>query len=373
MKKSILAMSLFTALYSGATMANLHINGFASIKGGMSTGSDKSLYGYTNELDFKNESLFAIQVRSDLGDRLSVTAQVMGRGSNDFDARFEWAFVSYDLTDNMTVNAGRLRTPFYIYSEFMDVGYAYEWSRVPRSVYGLGFDNIEGVSLYRTDQLGSFDSTLQILYGAFDGEAGFGPTQLQNLAGVSWELGQDWYRFRAAYFSAKVTIDTAALNPLFDGLTASGLGDLAREMDFDDDKGTFFGLGLTVDRNNIIAVVEYNKVDVSGSLFAKRTNYFASVGYRINEFTPFVSYEREDWDAKSDIYQPFLPVLPSPGLRELVVGAVEGQAADTNTLNLGLRYDFHPSAAFKAQYSSQKNKLSDQRNDALVVGIDLVF
>ncbi|WP_228612910.1 porin [Alkalimonas sp.] len=373
MKKSILAISLMSVLCSGVASANLHINGFASIKGGMSTGSDKSLYGYTNEWDFKNESLFAIQVRSDLGDRLSVTAQLMGRGSNDFDARFEWAFLSYELTDNMTFNAGRLRTPFYIYSEFMDVGYAYEWSRVPRSVYGLGFDNIEGVSLYRTDQLGQFDSTLQLVYGSFDGEAGFGPTQLQNLAGLSWQLGQDWYSFRAAYFSAKVTIDTLALNPLLDGLAGAGLGALVREMNFDDDKGTFFGLGLTVDRENLIAVAEYNKVDVSGSLFAKRTNYFVSVGYRINEYTPFISYESVDRKAKSDIYQPFLPVLPSPGLRELVVGTIESQAAKTNTVNLGLRYDFHPSAAFKAQYSSEKNKISDQRNDALVVGVDIVF
>ena len=107
MNKPMVVISILSTLASGAAMADLQINGFASIKAGLTSGSDKTLYGYTDELDFKNESLFAIQIRSDLGEKLSVTAQVMGRGSNDFDAAFEWAFLSYQLTDNMSINAGR--------------------------------------------------------------------------------------------------------------------------------------------------------------------------------------------------------------------------------------------------------------------------
>ena len=134
-------------------------------------GSGDTLYGYTDEIDFKNESLFAIQFQSDLGEKLSVTAQLMARGNNDFDAEFEWAFLTYQLTDEWRLNAGRLRTPFYKYSDFKDVGYAYDWSRVPEAVYNLDFDNIEGVSLYRTATVGSLDSTLQFIAGSFDGDA----------------------------------------------------------------------------------------------------------------------------------------------------------------------------------------------------------
>ncbi|MGI5310395.1 hypothetical protein [Rheinheimera sp. WS51] len=95
MKKSILALSLAAVLVPSAVLANTTINGFASVKAGITTGSDEQLYGYDDTIDFKNESLIALQVKSDLGDKLSVTAQLLGRGSEDFEVGFEWAFISY--------------------------------------------------------------------------------------------------------------------------------------------------------------------------------------------------------------------------------------------------------------------------------------
>ena len=130
MRKTLLTLSLAAVLASGNIQADTTINGFASIKAGITTGSDERLYGYDDTLDFKNESLIALQIKSDLGDKLSVTAQLLGRGNNDFDVGFEWAFISYQLADNMTINAGRLRTPFYKYSDFKDVGYAYDWRKM---------------------------------------------------------------------------------------------------------------------------------------------------------------------------------------------------------------------------------------------------
>lgn len=376
MKKSIVAMSLCTTLFSGVAIANLHVNGFASIKGGMSTSSDKSLYGYSNELDFKNESLFAIQVRSDLGDRLSVTAQVMGRGSDDFDARFEWAFLTYELSENMRLNAGRLRTPFYRYSDFMDVGFAYDWLRVPQGVYGLGFNNVEGVSLYHTGQLGDFDSTAQLIYGSFSGDitlaGNSASATINNIAGVTWELERGWLSVRAAYLSGRSTINAPALNPLFAGLTQAGLSNVVAELDFNDDTSEFLGFGVTLDQGQWVLVSEYNRINVKNSFFAKRENYYVSLAYRFDMITPYISFEREEHRSKSEIYQPYTSVLP-PQLLLPLIGVVESQSVDSKTWNMGLRYDFHPSAAFKVQYSNEKNTLTDNRNDLVAVGVDLVF
>ena len=85
LKRSVMALTL-AGLLATPAYADLTINGFASIKAGMTLGSDEQLYGYSDELDFKNESLFAVQVMSDLGEKLSVTAQLMGRGREDFAA-----------------------------------------------------------------------------------------------------------------------------------------------------------------------------------------------------------------------------------------------------------------------------------------------
>lgn len=376
MKKSIMAISVFTALFSSAAVANLHINGFASIKGGLSTGSDKTLYGYTNELDFKNESLFAIQVRSDLGERLSVTAQVMGRGSNDFDAQFEWAFLTYELSENMRLNAGRLRTPFYRYSDFMDVGFAYDWLRVPQGVYGLGFNNVEGVSLYHTGQLGDFDSTAQLIYGSFSGDitlaGNSASATINDIAGVTWELERGWLSVRAAYLSGRSTIDAPALAPLFAGLQQVGLSNVIAELDFNDDTSEFIGLGVTLDQGQWVMVSEYNRINVKQSFFAKRENYYLSLAYRLDTLTPYMSFEREDHRSKTEIYQPYTSSLP-PQLLQPLIAVVESQAVDSKTWNMGVRYDFHPSAAFKMQYSNEKNTLTDSRSDVVAIGVDLVF
>lgn len=383
LKKSLIAATLSTLLAAPA-YADLTINGFASIKAGMTLDSDDTLYGYEDSLDFKNESLFAVQVMSDLGEKLSVTAQLMGRGNEDFDVGFEWAFISYQLTDDVRINAGRLRTPFYKYSDFRDVGYAYDWLRVPQGVYGLGFDNIEGVSLYHTTQLGNFDSSLQLVAGAYDDDIIVSDTnvsaKIDNILGVTWELSRDWYSMRAAYLTGEMTVDVEAVSlqpgftigDLFNGLTAAGFGALAEEVGIDEERGTFLGLGFTVDRNDWLVVAEYTVVKVDDSYVADQENYYVSLGRRIGNITPYVSVEKQDNPAKTEIYQAYAGVLPAPLLAP-VAGIVNSPQSKSTTYNAGLRYDFHPSAALKVQYSSEDNEIADLRQDVLAFGVDLVF
>lgn len=376
LKRSVLALSL-AGLFATPAYADLTINGFASIKAGMTLDDDEELYDYTDELDFKNESLMALQIRSDLGEKLSVTAQLMGRGNEDFDIGFEWAFLSYQLNDNTMINAGRLRAPFYKYSEYMDVGYAYDWSRVPRSVYGLGFNNIEGVSVYRTDVLAGFDSTIMAMVGGYNGTTRLGDGKLDGFYGASWELSRDWYNFRVAYYTADATLTFANqdVNNLLGALDVNGFSELANEISFDKDKGTFFGIGAGIDREKLVVVAEYNRTEVDNTFFAQRENYFISIAYRLGSITPYISHEWERHDAKPEIYQPYQGLAATP-LASLFFGAVatvQSQAREADTLNIGLRYDFHPSAAFKLQYSSQQNKLTDDRVGLLVAGVDLVF
>jgi hypothetical protein len=383
LKKSLLALTL-SGLLSAPAYADLTINGFASIKAGMTLDSDDTLYGYDDSLDFKNESLFAVQLMSDLGDKLSVTAQLMGRGADDFDVEFEWAFISYELSDEVRINAGRLRTPFYKYSDFRDVGYAYDWLRVPQSVYGLGFDNIEGISLYHTTQLGNFDSSLQLIAGAYDGDARISNTdvnaEIRDVLGATWELSQDWYSMRAAYLTGKVSVatDTVQLQPgvtfgdFFNGLAGAGLGALVAQIDIVEDDGAFFGVGFTADKNDWLLVAEYTTLKVDNSFIADQKNLYISLGHRFDSITPYISYEKEDNPAKTEIYAPYLATLP-PQLLLPVVGIVQSQAREATTYNLGLRYDFHPSAAFKIQYSTEDDEIADLRQDVLAFGVDLVF
>ncbi|MDX5408132.1 MAG: porin [Chromatiaceae bacterium] len=374
-KRSALTLAM-AAFLAAPAHADLTINGFASIKAGMTLDSDSTLYGYTDELDFKNESLFALQVMSDLGEKLSVTAQLMGRGREDFNAEFEWAFLSYQLTDNMQINAGRLRTPFYKYSDFKDVGYAYDWSRVPEAVYNLDFDNIEGVSLYHTATLGSFDSTLQLIAGSFDGDAVLTGLTVQakidQILGATWELSRDGISARLAYLTGDTSFSNPDIDALTGILTASGLGAVARAIDVNEESSTFLGLALTLDKNDWVAVAEITRTEVDDSLIAEQNGYYVSIGHRFDSLTPYISYEKRDNDAKRDI----IALLPQGVPAELALGVtqvVEFFEVKRDAWNLGLRYDFHPSAAFKAQLTRVNYDITDDDTSLITLGVDLVF
>ena len=374
-KRSALTLAM-AAFLAAPAHADLTINGFASIKAGMTLDSDSTLYGYTDELDFKNESLFAVQVMSDLGEKLSVTAQLMGRGREDFNVEFEWAFLSYQLTDNMQINAGRLRTPFYKYSDFKDVGYAYDWSRVPEAVYNLDFDNIEGVSLYHTATLGSFDSTLQLIAGSFDGDAvpaGLAvQAKIDQILGATWELSRDGISARLAYLTGDTSFSNPGIDELTRILTENGLGAVARAIDVNEESSTFLGLALTLDKNDWVAVAEITRTEVDDSLVAEQNSYYVSIGHRFDSLTPYISYEKRDNDAKRDI----IALLPQGVPAELAQGvtqAVEFFEVKRDAWNLGLRYDFHPSAAFKAQLTRVNYDITDDDTSLITLGVDLVF
>ncbi|MBH0010515.1 porin [Pseudoalteromonas sp. NZS100_1] len=376
MKKLSVAVAVCAVLASSYASAEVRINGFASIVGGKSLDSDSTLYGYDDDISFKNESKFALQLSADLHEKLTATAQIIARGEDDFDATFEWAYITYEYSDELQFSAGKMRVPFYKYSDFLDVGYAYRWVRPPKSVYGIPFSTYEGVSVVYSSQLGDWDSTLQGFYGAFDGDIDvFGtelPAELNNLAGINWSLSYDWFSARAAYIVADTSIssDDSGLIGLVSVLSDSGLTNTANDLITEEDKTSFVGVGFSVDYENFLFDAEYTQFEVEDSILPEQSQYYASVGYRIDSVIVHFTYE--DNDDKHDSSR-FNTIESIPTLNSAVNGALEGLRAQSNVYTIGARYDFHPSAAFKIDFSRFEDDITDTETDVVAVGVDLVF
>ncbi|WP_165739746.1 porin [Pseudoalteromonas sp. Z1A6] len=376
MKKLSVAVAVCAVLASSYTSAEVRINGFASIVGGKSLDSDSTLYGYDDDISFKNESKFALQLSADLHEKLTATAQIIARGEDDFDATFEWAYITYEYSDELQFSAGKMRVPFYKYSDFLDVGYAYRWVRPPKSVYGIPFSTYEGVSVVYSSQLGDWDSTLQGFYGAFDGDIDvFGtelPAELNNLAGINWSLSYDWFSARAAYIVADTSISSedSGLIGLVSVLSDSGLTNTANDLITEEDKTSFVGVGFSVDYENFLFDAEYTQFEVEDSILPEQSQYYASVGYRIDSVIVHFTYE--DNDDKHDSSR-FNTIESIPTLNSAVNGALEGLRAQSNVYTIGARYDFHPSAAFKIDFSRFEDDITDTETDVVAVGVDLVF
>ena len=381
MKKLSVAVAICCALATSSANAEVRINGFASIVGGKSLDSDKTLYGYDDDISFKNESVFALQLTADLQEKLTATAQIVARGKNDFEADFEWAYLTYQFNDDLQISAGKMRIPFYKYSDFLDVGYTYRWVRPPQSVYNLPFSTYEGLSLLHTTQLGDWDSTLQVIYGSFDDSIAVvsvnGDTELNDIAGLNWTLSYDWFSARAAYFIADTsiaikndTVEGMALNGLEKELRNAGFVDQANDIAIDEDDGAFFALGFSIDYNNILFDAEYTQFEVDNSALAKQTQYYTSVGYRMDEVIVHFTYENNDDKHNNNRYDALTAV---PALNQGINTVLEGSKAKSNVYTIGARYDFHPSAALKVDFSRLKDDIANTETDVIAVGVDLVF
>ena len=174
---------LLGAFISASSYAEINISGFASINAGkVLSGTGVPQYGveptfladypnvsaYTEDLSFSPESLIGLQVSGDLGEGLSVTGQLVARGVNDFEANFEWAYISYDINDNWTIQAGKKRLPLFYYSDFFDVGYAYVWMRAPADNYTWQVFNYKGVNLLYSGSVGDWGVSANIYTGKED-------------------------------------------------------------------------------------------------------------------------------------------------------------------------------------------------------------
>ncbi|MFC3031494.1 porin [Pseudoalteromonas fenneropenaei] len=384
-------------LVSSAVQAEVRINGFASIYAGKTTSGEQSVYGFDDDISFANESKFAVQVVADLQDNLTATAQLIARGRDDYDAEFEWAYVTYHIDDASQLSAGKMRIPFYKYSDYLDVGYAYRWVRPPQSVYGLSFSTYEGASYLRNDVLGSWDSSLQLLYGNLSEDivayTYSDAAKMKSILGINWTVSRDWFSARAAYLTADVSIDAsnlASLSQLIAGLEQFGLANQASDLRTEEDRGYFLGIGFSIDYNNILVDGEYTELEVDNSALAPQQQFFVSVGYRFGDVTLHTTYEENEDKHKNSrfntvpltINHPDLGTIPvstdptnpnAPSLRSLTNLALMSAYIDTSTWSVGMRYDFHPSAAFKVEYSRVDNKVIDEQTGVMAVGVDVVF
>jgi hypothetical protein len=347
-------------LVSCVSVADVSFSGFASINAGkVLSGSgvegwieeptflaDYPLVSvYTEDVSFKPESLFGLQVRGDLSEGLSFTAQIVARGADDFNAKVEWAYLSYEINDQWTLQAGKKRLPLFYYSDFFDVGYAYTWMRPPADLYTWQIFNYNGINALYSDSWGDWSVSGNIYTGSEDDSENKLLTEFffreptreiwTDIVGGVFSASYNWFEVRVTHMQYKNERYISGERQFWDGK--------------DSRDGKFYGLSLNADMGDWFVLTELNRLDLSDTKFDSR---MITAGYRVKDLTPYVAYS--EFETKDE----------------------EGEAHDTTSI--GLRWDFHPSAAFKIQW----DKVHDEQvlfaevagdSKALSVGIDLVF
>ena len=123
----------------------------------------------TDEISHRELSRAGIQFNATISDETSATVQVLARGRDDYDAQVQWAYLSHDLSPSVTVRAGRMVLPFFMHTQYNNVGYTYHWATLPGEAYDVvPFDTMEGVDLSWNLNTGPVSHRLNVYGGATD-------------------------------------------------------------------------------------------------------------------------------------------------------------------------------------------------------------
>lgn len=361
MRKTILAAAI-SGLAFGANAANLddlRISGFGSVVVGQSD-NDVGYAGYEDQVDFKQDTLLGLQFDFQVNDRASATAQIVANGRYNFDPAVEVAYLSYDV-DFATIRGGKIRTPFFIYSDFLDVGYAYPMLRPSQEIYEhLIITSFTGLDLLVPIDIG--DSTLQLQ--PYLGESQleerdipFDQTaELNEVYGIAgnWYIG-DW-TLHASYVQAELEpMSTDPTNPY----------DRVRLLQLNQQQAAIFhSLGFQYNDGDWLLNVEGMTMELEGSFYDVKAGS-ALVGYQIDQVTPYLATAFvETTDDENRRYFP---------------SAI--QKFERTSYSLGLRWDFASNIAMKldttfADFGDTNGNFSGHNEEDTLVysaSVDFVF
>ena len=254
------------------------VNGFFTGKM-IVANNDTGFEGATSTPNFSEGSKLGIQGAFAITDQTQVVAQLVSRGVDDWTPEMEWAFLSHDFDNGFVGRVGRLRLPLYMYSDYLEVGYAQPWATPPADVYTVApISSFNGVDVTYEHDLGSSTLALQASYGneSTPGESNSvgADVDFSNIGGLSATLSYDEWVFRGTYFQTKLTSKSTGLQYL-------GA--------FEDDRAQFIGAGISYDNGSLIAVSEYAISKVEGA-YSDTESAYITLGYRIKAFTPYVNY-----------------------------------------------------------------------------------
>ena len=403
-------------------------NGFATFAGAkpLTTGDERSINDFLqedDEVDLKNHNTLGMRLTANLDDKLTLTAQMVSKGVNDYDADFDWIYAEYAFSSQWHIAIGRIRTPLFMYSEFVDVGYAYQWVQAPTEIYNLvdyPFQSMESVRLRYNITLNGWDNEFLAWIGSsadplytngIDAEL-----ELKEAWGVAFTTSHDWLTLRSVYFTGLTSADLSSIDvlgqpnhqfthdngtPLFinneggqqtyfnelNRLNRLTKNDISKDIIWENDRGEYLSIGLALNFEYIFVNAEVTQATVDNALIIPKVLAgYLMIGYQINpSWSISYTYGR---DKNSVNEAPWRNITRSPTnntaqlAQDLAIfeqitqeSGIYFQEAENQSDKVNIRFDFHAKAAVKFEYwqEDQQTPSRDNHPKGIRLGLDLIF
>ncbi|OUS25049.1 hypothetical protein A9Q99_22650 [Gammaproteobacteria bacterium 45_16_T64] len=368
----------------GVASDNLQFSGFASIGAGKLDRSDLPFMDYDDEWSFDTDSILAGQVQYQISNRWSGTVQVIARGftfndNDNYKPVLEWLFLSYQWSAETRWRFGRLRSPLYLLSDSLEIGYSYPWARPPVDTYSYlltAISNFDGLDFSSNIEVNdSLDLDLQLFAGVADGKYIDFDIHIEPMAGMNLVANWDNITARYGLTMANTDASSASLDPLVNGFntfaSATNLPVFAEIADSHSTENEWFqyhNLGLQWDIDNFSIIAEAYAIVGPGKDFSNDAKgWYLSFSQQIGSVAPYIvfGYYKNEFsdDIETLIHESYeiiaenaVGILPPANqtaldaLRATDLAVVDNFNEKGRTYTAGIRYDFHPQADIKLEF-----------------------
>lgn len=360
-------------LFLSANASSASLSGFASLGIGKTNRSDGQFIDYDDNWSGRSDSLLGVQLNQPLYHNLDLTLQLLSQAvevndRSEFQPSVDWLFASYQISPAVRFRIGRLRTPLFLNSDNLAVGYSYDWARPPVDVYApriIELSNFDGFDISMLKAVGDREIEVAFYLGRTEKEVMQQFVDVDVMTGAHLELKGDFDLFRYSFMVAKTTqysdaTDQAAasfrrfnsINSIFN--TIADEGRINNKWYFYQALGAEWeGAKWTISTEANITIPPE-----TGPGFHIRGGYIA-LSAQLNNIHPYIVIGHHDYEinerAIDAIRESTLQVpeniIPSlDALRQLVLTAHESNDYHGLSGTIGLRFDFLANIALKAEF-----------------------
>ena len=344
------------------------LSGFGTL-GAVKLDTDEAKFNYKgqrggagNEFSLNPDSKIAAQGTYKFTPTVSFTAQLMSKfdAEAQYTPSVEWAFAKWQALPSLALRVGRMGAPLFMISDFREVNYANLWVRTPLDVYGqVPFSSFNGADASYQTSVGDTTLSASIFAGRADTKYSLSditnPSKviLNNMRGINLQAEFDGgvtLRIGHTQGKLKVESDTTETLAAYAALCAPAApcAETQALLTASGADASFTGVGLSLDRGNWLASLEYTKRKTD-SYISDTTGWYASAGYRIGKFTPYLAVSKISVDKGHTnplLGTPYAAAAFSP----YVTAFLATQNTEQRTTSLGVRWDVLSNVAVKAQW-----------------------
>jgi hypothetical protein len=306
---------------------------------------------YENKWSVRQETRGGLQGRAHLGSTLTATGQVITHGGEEGKPLLDILSLRWTPATAFTLTAGRQRLPMFAYSNYIEVGHAYPWVRLPQPVYGWGIENYDGVELKARRTVGEVDLQAGLFGGDFNDKDNRWLNVYEDRTAPHVERRLNWSKIRGLWGTAQWgDLEIRAARQRFKSREYSNQpGGEIEEGNFDvkaSDLAVNYVSGTWVVRAELLSF-RVRPIDPSLDPYMFR-GHFVGVGYQLGRW---------------------LPMLTDGYIQQ-------GDDGKFRTTSLSLRYDLNRNVAIKTQLERSKVNFdpgSGMKSKLLLFAVDTSF